>query len=142
MAAQPYDPRTSPFFAVAERFWRFVCTLRDGLGDHWLGNHKLTPVAARTYNLLSKLVEAFATAALSRDRPRCAPEPEAEPAAAEPAAPEAETTPESTPEAAEEPARRAYKRRMGHGPLPPGQGWLIAIAPELHSHGLDFINLL
>ncbi|MDE2007626.1 MAG: hypothetical protein KGI51_13745, partial [Rhodospirillales bacterium] len=104
---QPYDPRTSPFFAVAERFWRFVCTLRDGLGDHWLGNHKLTPVAARTYNLLSELVEAFATAALSRDR-----------------------------------LRRAYKRRMGHGPLPPGQGWLIAIAPELHSHGLDFINLL
>ncbi|MDE2006061.1 MAG: hypothetical protein KGI51_05785, partial [Rhodospirillales bacterium] len=103
-------------------------------------------MAARTYNLLSELVEAFATAALSRDRPRRDPEPEAEPEASEPAAPETETTPESTPEvtpeAAEEPARRAYKRRMGHGPLPPGQGWLIAIAPELHSHGLDFINLL
>ncbi|MDE2007622.1 MAG: hypothetical protein KGI51_13725 [Rhodospirillales bacterium] len=135
MPRQHHDPRTSLLFPLAKRFWGFIEAGRNAVGLRWIDTHKLTPVAARTYDLLTTLVEQFCFAATSPDRAHRDPAPAAEIASPDTAAPEPEAELNLTPH----PTRT---RALGRGPLPPGQGWLITIAPELHSHGLDFINLL
>ena len=125
------DPLTTSAWALAGRFARFICGLREAAVRGAENNPAVMDLVARLWNRLTEAAERFAAIAAhpvarSRRRP-AAPAPVAEDAVPEDAVP-AHTMP----------ARPAAPRRT----LPRGLGWLVRMAPETVPSGIEFAYLL
>ena len=126
MTAAAASPPTTSAWALAERFARFICGLREAMAAGTEHNPVLMGMAARLWNRLTEAAERFAAIAAhpvarSRRRP------------AEPAPAPAQAVPADA-----VPTRPAKPRRT----LPRGYGWLVRMAPETVPCGIDFAYLL